>query len=79
MTPAAQQHEERAQGGAKHRFIAVPGSPRRTALALLAIDVYVARDVVGYGDRSWCPTFAGTPFELGTAPCDGVATDGQVG
>ena len=58
----------------------VPGLPvRAAALALLAIDLYAARDVVGHGDRSWCLTLAGTPFELGTPPCDGVATDGQVG
>jgi ABC-type cobalamin transport system ATPase subunit len=50
-----------------------------TALALLAIDFYSARDVVGHGDRSWCLTRASTPFELRTPPCDGVATDGQVG
>jgi hypothetical protein len=62
-----------------HRPIAVPDAPVRTALALLAIDLYAARDVVGHGDRSWCLTLAGTPFKLGTPPCDGVATDGQVG
>jgi hypothetical protein len=57
----------------------VPCSPVRTALTLLAIDLYAARDVLGHGDRSWCLTLASGLLELGTPPFDGVAADGQVG
>jgi hypothetical protein len=76
-------HSEREKREArlmrKHRFVVVPASPVRTALALRAIDLYAAHDAVGHVDRSLCLTLAGTPFELGTPPCNGIATDGQVG
>ena len=77
-SPAANSIKE-GGGLVQHRLIATAGSAVRTALALLAIDLYAARDVVGHRDRSWCLTLAGTPFESGTPPRDGVATDGQVG
>ena len=77
-SPAANGIKE-GGGLVQHRLIATAGSAVRTALALLAIDLEVARDVFGHGDESWCLTLAGTPFELWTPPCDGVATGGQVG
>jgi hypothetical protein len=79
LPPPPRGRKRKAKLVRKHLVIAVPASPVRTALALLAIDLYAARDVVGHGDRSRCLTLVGTAFELRTPPGDGVATDGQVG